>query len=83
MPSRSVWLQTMMSPGRIVNDSYSCELSKEIMTYNIYSMEMNDNIVRGMNDFVDFLYSLDRIKQKSPAEQVFYTKILEDVANGR
>jgi NitT/TauT family transport system substrate-binding protein len=54
-------------------------LAKEIMTYNIYSMEMNDNIVRGMNDFVDFLYSLDRIKQKFPAEQVFYTKILEDV----
>lgn len=42
-------------------------------------MEMNDNIVRGMNDFVDFLYSLDRIKQKFPAEQVFCTKILEDV----
>ena len=32
-----------------------------------------------MNDFVDFLYSLDRIKQKFPAEQVFYTKILEEV----
>jgi NitT/TauT family transport system substrate-binding protein len=54
-------------------------LAKEIMTYNVYSMEMNDNIVRGMNEFVDFLHSLDRIKQKFPAEQVFYTKILEDV----
>jgi NitT/TauT family transport system substrate-binding protein len=54
-------------------------LAREIMTYNVYSMEMNGNIVRGMDDFVDFLYSLDRIKQKFPAEQVFYTKILEDV----
>jgi ABC-type nitrate/sulfonate/bicarbonate transport system substrate-binding protein len=55
------------------------ELAKEIMTYNVYSMEMNDNIVRGMNDFVDFLYSLDRIKQKFPPDQVFYTKLLEEV----
>jgi NitT/TauT family transport system substrate-binding protein len=54
-------------------------LAREIMSYNIYSMEMNPNIVRGMGDFVDFLHSLDRIKQKFPAEQVFYTKILEDV----
>jgi len=55
------------------------DLAREIMTYNVYSMEMNPNIVKGMNDFVDFLYSLDRIKQKFPAEQVFYTKILEEV----
>jgi NitT/TauT family transport system substrate-binding protein len=55
------------------------ELAREIMTYNVYTMEMNDKIARGMNDFVDFLYSLDRIKQKFPAEQVFYTKLLEDV----
>ena len=55
------------------------ELAKEIMTYNVYTMEMNDKIVRGMNDFVDFLHSLDRIKQKFPADQVFYTKLLEDV----
>jgi ABC-type nitrate/sulfonate/bicarbonate transport system substrate-binding protein len=54
-------------------------LAREIMTYNVYSMEMNDKIVKGMNEFVDFLYSLDRIKQKFPAEQVFYTKILEEV----
>jgi hypothetical protein len=52
------------------------------MAYNVYSMEMNANIVKGMGDFVDFLYSLDRIKQKFPAEQVFYTKILEDVDPG-
>jgi NitT/TauT family transport system substrate-binding protein len=55
------------------------DLAREIMQYNVYSMEMNDKIVKGMNEFVDFLYSLDRIKQKFPAEQVFYTKILEDV----
>ena len=55
------------------------ELAKEIMTYNVYSMEMNDKIVRGMNDFVDFLHSLDRIKQKFPPDQVFYTRLLEDV----
>ncbi|HEY3101603.1 MAG TPA: ABC transporter substrate-binding protein, partial [Methylomirabilota bacterium] len=58
------------------------DLAKEIMTYNVYSMEMNPNIVKGMNDFVDFLYSLDRIKQKFPAEQVFYTKLLEEVDPG-
>jgi len=55
------------------------DLAREIMAYNVYSMEMNPNIVKGMNDFVDFLYSLERIKQKFPAEQVFYTKILEEV----
>jgi NitT/TauT family transport system substrate-binding protein len=58
------------------------DLAREIMTYNIYSMEMNPNIVRGMGDFVDFLYSLERIKQKFPPEQVFYTKLLEDVDPG-
>ena len=58
------------------------DLAKEIMANNIYSMEMNGNIVKGMNDFVDFLYSLDRIKAKFPADQVFYTKILEDVDPG-
>src|SRR5216117_840586 len=55
------------------------DLAREIMQYNVYSMEMNDKIVKGMSEFVDFLYSLDRIKQKFPAEQVFYTKILEYV----
>jgi ABC-type nitrate/sulfonate/bicarbonate transport system substrate-binding protein len=58
------------------------DLAREIMAYNVYSMEMNANIVKGMGDFVDFLYSLDRIKQKFPAEQIFYTKILEDVDPG-
>jgi NitT/TauT family transport system substrate-binding protein len=58
------------------------ELAREIMQYNIYSMEMTPNIVKGMNDFVDFLHSLDRIKAKFPGEQVFYTKILEEVDPG-
>jgi ABC-type nitrate/sulfonate/bicarbonate transport system substrate-binding protein len=58
------------------------DLVREVMAYNIYSMEMNGNIVKGMNDFVDFLFSLDRIKAKFPADQVFYTKILEDVDPG-
>jgi NitT/TauT family transport system substrate-binding protein len=55
------------------------DLAKEIMQYNVYTMEMNPNIVKGMNDFVDFLLSLDRIKQKFPGDQVFYTKLLEEV----
>ena len=46
---------------------------------NIYSMEMTDKIQKGMTEFVDFLHSLDRIKQKFPAEQVLYTKLLEEV----
>ena len=54
-------------------------LAREIMTYNIYSMEMNDGIAKGMGEFVDFLYSLERIKQKFPPEAVFYTKLLEEV----
>jgi ABC-type nitrate/sulfonate/bicarbonate transport system substrate-binding protein len=54
-------------------------LAREIMQYNVYTMEMNDTIYRGMGDFVDFLYSLNRIPQKFPAEQVFYTKLLKDV----
>jgi ABC-type nitrate/sulfonate/bicarbonate transport system substrate-binding protein len=58
------------------------DLAREIMTYNVYTMEMNPNIVKGMGDFVDFLYSLDRIKQKFPPEQVFYTKLLEEVDPG-
>ena len=58
------------------------DLAREIMTYNVYSMEMNPAIVKGMGDFVDFLYSLDRIKQKFPPEQVFYTKLLEEMDPG-
>jgi len=54
-------------------------MARDIMALNIYSMETNEKIVRGMGDFIDFLYSLDRIKQKFPAEQVLYTKLLEEV----
>jgi NitT/TauT family transport system substrate-binding protein len=54
-------------------------LTRDIMALNIYSMEMTDKIQKGMTEFVDFLHSLDRIKQKFPAEQVLYTKLLEEV----
>jgi ABC-type nitrate/sulfonate/bicarbonate transport system substrate-binding protein len=54
-------------------------LAREIMALNIYSMEMTDKIQQGMTEFIGFLFSLDRIKQKFPAEQVIYTKLLEEV----
>ena len=53
-------------------------LTRDIMALNVYSMEMNEKIYKGMREFVDFLYSLDRIKQKFPAESVIYTKLLEE-----
>jgi NitT/TauT family transport system substrate-binding protein len=53
-------------------------LTRDIMALNIYSMEMNEKIYKGMVEFVDFLHSLDRIKQKFPAESVIYTKLLEE-----
>src|ERR1700704_5095697 len=53
-------------------------LTRDIMALNIYSMEMNDRIPKGMGEFVDFLHSLDRIKQKFPPESVIYTKLLEE-----
>jgi len=53
-------------------------LTRDIMALNIYSMEMNENIPKGMGEFVDFLHSLDRIKAKFPAESVIYTKLLEE-----
>jgi len=54
-------------------------LTRDIMALNIYSMEMTDKIHKGMGEFVDFLHSLERIKQKFPAETVFYTRLLEEV----
>ena len=54
-------------------------LARDIMALNVYSMEMNDKIYRGMGDFVDFLHSLNRIPQKFAPESVFYTKLLEEV----
>lgn len=54
-------------------------LARDIMALNIYSMEQTDKHVKGMSEFIDFLHSLDRIKQKFPAENVFVTKLLEEV----
>ncbi|MGH7388171.1 MAG: ABC transporter substrate-binding protein [Candidatus Rokuibacteriota bacterium] len=54
-------------------------LAREIMKYNVYTMEMNETIYRGMGDFVDFLHSLNRIPRKFPPEQVFYTRLLKAV----
>jgi NitT/TauT family transport system substrate-binding protein len=57
-------------------------LARDIMALNIYSMEQTDKHVKGMGEFVDFLYSLDRIKQKFPPENVFVTRLLEEVDPG-
>jgi NitT/TauT family transport system substrate-binding protein len=54
-------------------------LARDIMALNIYSMEMNDKIYRGMGEFVDFLHSLNRIPQKVAPDGIFYTKLLEEV----
>jgi NitT/TauT family transport system substrate-binding protein len=54
-------------------------LAREIMSQNVYTMEMNETIFQGMGDFVDFLYSLNRIPQKVNPESVFYTRLLKDV----
>jgi ABC-type nitrate/sulfonate/bicarbonate transport system substrate-binding protein len=54
-------------------------LARDIMALNIYSMEQTDKHVKGMGEFVDFLHSLDRIKQKFPPESVFVTRLLEEV----
>jgi len=54
-------------------------LAREIMGQNVYTMEMNETIYQGMGDFVDFLYSLNRIQQKFSPESVFYTKLLKEV----
>jgi NitT/TauT family transport system substrate-binding protein len=54
-------------------------MARDIMALNVYSMEMNDKIYRGMGDFVDFLVSLNRIPHKIAPESVFYTKLLEEV----
>jgi ABC-type nitrate/sulfonate/bicarbonate transport system substrate-binding protein len=53
-------------------------LTRDIMALNIYSMEITDKIPKGMGEFIDFLHSLDRIKEKFPPESVIYTKLLEE-----
>ena len=57
-------------------------VAREIMALNVYSMETTDKIQKGMTEFVDFLFSLDRIKQKFPADQVLYTKLMEEIEPG-
>jgi NitT/TauT family transport system substrate-binding protein len=54
-------------------------LTRDIMALNVYSMEMTPKIYRGMGEFVDFLYSLNRIPEKIAPESVFYTKLLKEV----
>ena len=54
-------------------------LARDIMALNIYSMEQTDKHLKGMGEFIDFLHSLDRIKQKFPPENVFVSKLLEEV----
>src|SRR2546429_9184431 len=54
-------------------------LARDIMALNVYSMEMTDKIYRGMGEFVDFLYSLNRIPQKIAPEGMFYTRLLKEV----
>lgn len=55
------------------------ETARDIMALNIYSMEMNEKIYRGMGEFVEFLHTLGRIPQKIDPGSVFYTKLLEEV----
>jgi NitT/TauT family transport system substrate-binding protein len=55
------------------------ETARAIMALNIYSMEMNEKIYRGMGDFVEFLHKLNRIPQKIDPGSAFYTKLLEEV----
>jgi ABC-type nitrate/sulfonate/bicarbonate transport system substrate-binding protein len=55
------------------------EPTRDIMALNIYSMEMNEKIYRGMGEFVEFLHQLNRIPQKIDPASVFYTKLLEEL----
>jgi ABC-type nitrate/sulfonate/bicarbonate transport system substrate-binding protein len=57
----------------------SGEVGRDIMALNIYSLEMNEKIYRGMGAFAEFLYQLNRIPQKIDPASVFYTKLLEEV----
>ena len=53
--------------------------ARDIMALNIYSMEMTPRVAKGMSDFVDFLYALNRIPQKPALDSLFYTKLLKEV----
>ena len=54
-------------------------LAKEIMALNVYSMELTPGVYKGVGEFVDFLFGLQRIPQKIEPEGVFYTKLLKEV----
>jgi NitT/TauT family transport system substrate-binding protein len=54
-------------------------LAKDIMALNIYSMELTPGVYKGVGEFVEFLYGLQRIPHKVAAEDIFYTKLLKDV----
>jgi len=58
------------------------EMTRDIMALNIYSMELNEKIHRGMGEFVEFLHMLNRIQRKIDPASVFYTKLLEEVDPG-
>jgi NitT/TauT family transport system substrate-binding protein len=55
-------------------------MARDIMALNVYSMEMNDKIHKGMGQFVDFLHSLNRIPSKMNPETLFYTRLLKETA---
>ncbi len=54
-------------------------LTKDIMALNAYSMELTPNVYKGVGEFVDFLFGLQRIPHRIAAEDVFYTKLLKEV----
>jgi ABC-type nitrate/sulfonate/bicarbonate transport system substrate-binding protein len=55
------------------------DTARDIMLLNMYSMEMNEKIYRGMGEFVEFLHKLNRIPQKIDPGSVFYTPLLEEL----
>jgi ABC-type nitrate/sulfonate/bicarbonate transport system substrate-binding protein len=55
------------------------DTARDIMRLNMYSMEMNEKIYRGMGEFVEFLHKLNRIPQKIDPGSVFYTPLLEEL----
>lgn len=52
--------------GFLINDGRNFFLSD--------SMEMNEKIYRGMGEFAEFLYKLNRVPQKIDPASVFYYK---------
>jgi ABC-type nitrate/sulfonate/bicarbonate transport system substrate-binding protein len=54
-------------------------LARDIMALNVYSMELTPTVDKGMGEFVDFLFGLNRIPQRISPESVFYTKLLKEV----